>query len=148
MIEEFQQVQEFLKKQIAQQTQQLRDAEIKYINREPREVDVTRIAELEEDIRRRKRKAHALMEELEYCKLELSNREANFNKIFNKNPLVGVMQPIGTLKEKKSPPKKSNSMSKLPPLPLYSPTMTPLPNALQTASFGRMAPHAAQSESN
>ncbi|KAI8832474.1 hypothetical protein BJ741DRAFT_580193 [Chytriomyces cf. hyalinus JEL632] len=99
MITEFQHVQDFLKKQIANQLKLLEEADVKYINREPRDVDVAKIAELEEDIRRRKRKAHALMEELEYCKLELSNREANFNKIFNKNPLVGVIQPIGMGKE-------------------------------------------------
>ncbi|KAJ3247620.1 hypothetical protein HDU78_003733 [Chytriomyces hyalinus] len=147
MITEFQHVQDFLKKQIANQLKLLEEADVKYINREPRDVDVAKIAELEEDIRRRKRKAHALMEELEYCKLELSNREANFNKIFNKNPLVGVIQPIGVGKDRKPPPpKKSNSMSKLPPLPLYSPSMTPLPPALQSVPIARMAT-AAKSES-
>ncbi|KAJ3238156.1 hypothetical protein HDU81_008303 [Chytriomyces hyalinus] len=147
MITEFQHVQDFLKKQIANQLKLLEEADVKYVNREPRDVDVAKIAELEEDIRRRKRKAHALMEELEYCKLELSNREANFNKIFNKNPLVGVIQPLGTGKDRKpAPPKKSNSMSKLPPLPLYSPSMTPLPPALQSVPIARMAT-AAKSES-
>ncbi|ORY35145.1 hypothetical protein BCR33DRAFT_503794 [Rhizoclosmatium globosum] len=96
MIKDFEQAQDFLRKQIANQQKLLEEAALKYINRESREDDVKKIAELEEDIKRRKRKAHTLMEELEYCKLELSNREANFNKIFNKHPLVGVMQSVGT----------------------------------------------------
>ncbi|KAJ3186437.1 hypothetical protein HK101_009645 [Irineochytrium annulatum] len=94
MLTEFEKAQTFLKKQIANQAKQLQDADLKYINREPREVDLQRIADLEEDIRRRKRRAAALAEELDYCKLELNNREANFNKIFNKNPLVGVIEPL------------------------------------------------------
>ncbi|KAJ3206831.1 hypothetical protein HDU82_004285, partial [Entophlyctis luteolus] len=108
MIKEFEVAQDYLKKQIANQTKLLEEAAIKYINRESREDDVLRIAALEEDIAKRKKRAQAMMviihslnfldkikkEELEYCKLELSNREANFNKIFNKHPLVGLMQPV------------------------------------------------------
>ncbi|KAI9352620.1 hypothetical protein BDR26DRAFT_849571 [Obelidium mucronatum] len=138
MIRDFEQAQEFLKKQIAHQAKLLEEAAVKYINRESRDDDVAKIAELEEDIKKRKKKAHTMMEELEYCKLELSNREANFNKIFNKHPLVGVIQPItmgNSLKDKKMMPKKSNSMSKLPPL--FSPSMTPIPPVLQSMSIGR-----------
>lgn len=32
------------------------------------------------------------MEELKYFKLELLNREENFNKMFGRSPTVGVMQ--------------------------------------------------------
>ncbi|KAJ3025703.1 UNVERIFIED_CONTAM: hypothetical protein HDU68_006785 [Siphonaria sp. JEL0065] len=137
MIKDFEKAQDFLKMQIAHQAKLLEEAALKYVNRESRDDDVAKIAELEEDIKKRKKKAHTMMEELEYCKLELSNREANFNKIFNKHPLVGVIQPItmGNSKDKKTMPKKSNSMSKLPPL--YSPTMTPLPPALQSISICR-----------
>ncbi|KAJ3278856.1 hypothetical protein HK104_001969, partial [Borealophlyctis nickersoniae] len=93
MLREFEQAQAFLKREIANQAK-LYDAEIKYINREPREVDLQRIEELEDDIRRRKRKIAGLMGELDYYRLELNNREANFNKIFNKTPLVGIIQPL------------------------------------------------------
>ncbi|KAJ3082691.1 hypothetical protein HK102_001508, partial [Quaeritorhiza haematococci] len=102
MLSEFEQAQNFLKKQIAHLQKQVQDAEQKYINREPREIDLKRISELEDDIRRRKRKIQqlsptpvikSLQEEIEHFKLELNNREANFNKIFNKTPLVGVLQP-------------------------------------------------------
>ncbi|KAJ3331977.1 hypothetical protein HDU76_001651 [Blyttiomyces sp. JEL0837] len=121
MLKEFEQAQTILKKEIAKLTKQLEDADVKYQNREPREVDVQKIFDLEEDIKRRKRKTMTLTEELEYCKLELRNREANFNKIFNKSPLVGVIQPthLNGKIEKINIAKresKSDQGAKLPPL--------------------------------
>ncbi|KAJ3413612.1 hypothetical protein HDV05_007756 [Chytridiales sp. JEL 0842] len=132
MIEQFEQAQNFLKKQIQAQAKQLEEADLRYINREPREVDLQRIAELEDEIRRRKRKTNALTDELDYCKLEMYNRELNFNKIFSKSPLVGVIDPIAAkMKAKKEHPShpglppKADSLPRLPPL--YSPQMTPSP---------------------
>ncbi|KAI9333920.1 hypothetical protein DFJ73DRAFT_764211 [Zopfochytrium polystomum] len=180
MIKEFEAAQEFFKKQIALHQKQLKDADIKYENREPREVDLKKIADLEEDVRRRKKKAAALAVEFSRgfalfiflepncptatnvalqrraypcpvvrpfpnfrppshflfllhsahtrCptqSLELNNREANFNKIFNKTPLVGVIQPISLSTAKHPPMKKEKSNNRLPPL--YSPQSTPPP---------------------
>ncbi|KAJ3066924.1 hypothetical protein HDU98_009837 [Podochytrium sp. JEL0797] len=98
MIKDFEQAQEYLKKQIANQVTLLEEAALKYINRESRDDDLATIASLHQDIQTRKRRQKVMLEELEYCKLELSNREANFNKIFNKHPLVGVIKPysVGT----------------------------------------------------
>lgn len=42
-------------------------------------------------------------EKLDFYKLELSNRETNFNKIFNSRPIVGTVKPIGELNP---PPQK------------------------------------------
>lgn len=39
----------------------LQEADVKYVNREPREADLRRIAELEEDVKRRRRKVAGLM---------------------------------------------------------------------------------------
>ena len=61
MLTEFEQAQIFLKKQIANQQKLLHQAELKYENREPREVDVKNISDLEEDIKRRKRRMQALL---------------------------------------------------------------------------------------
>ncbi|KNC98974.1 uncharacterized protein SPPG_05930 [Spizellomyces punctatus DAOM BR117] len=124
MLREFEHAQTYLKKQIATQKNQLHEADIKYINREPREVDVQRIAQLEEDLRQAKQIIEALMEELQYYKLELNNREANFNKIFNKAPVVGVIQPIGlSTRQNKSNSRSYPSLnsSRLPPLPTPQP---------------------------
>ncbi|KAI9208659.1 uncharacterized protein BJ171DRAFT_489595 [Polychytrium aggregatum] len=125
MIREFEQAQNFLKKQIAQQAKQLQEADLRYINREPREVDLRHIAELEEEIKRRKKKISGLHDELDYYKLEMNNREASFNKIFNKTPLVGVMQPPTATPKgaKKTPGDKSDPRKeRLPPLYLLSTT--------------------------
>ncbi|KAI8847669.1 hypothetical protein BC829DRAFT_237072 [Chytridium lagenaria] len=129
MVIEFDKAQSFLKKQIAAQAKQwdftltininyirLQDADLRYINREPREADLQRIAELEDDIKRRKRKITALTEELDYYRLELNNREANFNKIFNKTPLVGVIEPLKFSPKFVKQGNKKETPSRLPPL--------------------------------
>ncbi|KAJ3099061.1 hypothetical protein HDU97_003494 [Phlyctochytrium planicorne] len=117
MMKEFDKAQTYLKKQITAQAKQLQEADLRYINREPREVDLQKISELEDDIKRRKRKVASLMEELDYYKLELNNREANFNKIFNKTPLVGVIEPL-KYSPKMLPGRESKkeTPSRLPPL--------------------------------
>ncbi|RKO94808.1 hypothetical protein BDK51DRAFT_30963 [Blyttiomyces helicus] len=61
MLRDFENAQAFLKKQIANHIKSIEDAEVRYINREPRAVDLQRIEELEEDIKRRKRKIAQLM---------------------------------------------------------------------------------------
>ncbi|KAJ3343151.1 hypothetical protein HDU93_009701 [Gonapodya sp. JEL0774] len=90
MLKEFEKAQAFLRKKITELEKSLEDAGLKYINRESREDDVKRIAELEEELKRRKRAITTLKEEIEHYKLELNNREANFNRIFNARPVVGV----------------------------------------------------------
>ncbi|KAI8811839.1 hypothetical protein BJ742DRAFT_104093 [Cladochytrium replicatum] len=132
MLQEFEQAQQFLKKQVMTQAKQLQEADLRYINREPREVDLTRIAELEDDVKRRKRKIAALMEEVEFFKLELNNREANFNRIFNKTPIVGLIEPlkfVGTQKKRDGRPDMSQRLPPLqasvPPAAITNPSSTP-----------------------
>lgn len=74
----------------------LEAAELKYINREPRVIDLERIADLEHVLRLADNRAEDLEDELNRMKLELSNRETSFNKIFNNTPIVGFINPIGT----------------------------------------------------
>ncbi|KAI9090436.1 hypothetical protein DFS34DRAFT_672258 [Phlyctochytrium arcticum] len=118
MIKEFEQAQAFLKRQIQNQKNALQEADQKYLNREPREMDTQRIADLEKDLGRGKDIITALMEELQYYKLEMNNRETSFNKIFNKTPMVGLMQPTLGLNKMKSPSRSLANLasSKLPPL--------------------------------
>ncbi|KAL2912999.1 hypothetical protein HK105_207454 [Polyrhizophydium stewartii] len=119
MLQDFEKAKAFLKKQIANQAKQLQDAEIKYINREPREADLAAISQLEQSVAGLNRRISALSEELEYYRLEMNNREANFNKIFNKSPIVGLMQPLAVSQKKpkqKERPDASSSNPKLPPL--------------------------------
>jgi hypothetical protein len=61
----------------------------RFDHREPRAEDVARIRELEEygvQAEKTKRKA---IEEMKYYKLELLNREENYNKTFGRSPMVG-----------------------------------------------------------
>ena len=64
------------------------------LRRESRPEDIERIRQLaalcaQKDILVRK-----TQEEMKYFKLELMNREENFNKTFNRNPTVGVMSVV------------------------------------------------------
>ncbi|XJO75647.1 hypothetical protein BDV3_006292 [Batrachochytrium dendrobatidis] len=123
MLQDFEKAKLFLKKQISLQAKQLQDADIKYINREPRDVDIQTISELKQQIDGQKEKISSLLGELNYFKREMNNRDATFNKIFSKTPIVGVMQPM-TLAQKKAKIREKTELSqshqKLPPLFLNS----------------------------
>lgn len=74
--------------------------------RESRPEDVARIEELTQQMKDMKRLVKKTQEEMIYFKRELLNREENFNKRFNANPNVGVMQVIKP-KDAKQPPGKA-----------------------------------------
>lgn len=63
-----------------------------YDNRPSREEDVRRIRKLEADAIESRNVAARAREEMAFFKRELLNREENYNKKFNANPVVGVMQ--------------------------------------------------------
>ena len=106
----------------------LKEADLKYINREPREIDLITIRELEEELKRRKKKIQALIEETKHIKLELANREDNLNRMFNTRPNVGVLRPQD-FAAKRSPRansserRPSSSKQRLPPLMASAPTL-------------------------
>lgn len=64
----------------------------RYDNRPSREEDVRRIRKLEADAIESRNVAARAREEMAFFKRELLNREENYNKKFNANPVVGVMQ--------------------------------------------------------
>lgn len=64
----------------------------RYENRPSREEDVKRIRQLEADAIESRNVAARAREEMAFFKRELLNREENYNKKFNANPVVGVMQ--------------------------------------------------------
>ncbi|CAB1115098.1 unnamed protein product [Ectocarpus sp. CCAP 1310/34] len=65
-----------------------------YENRPSREEDVKRIRQLEADAIESRNVAARAREEMAFFKRELLNREENYNKKFNANPVVGVMQVV------------------------------------------------------
>lgn len=99
------------------QCNRLHEADVKYENREPREIDLRKISELEGTILDREKDIQKLQSELQYYRLEMNNREMSFNRIFNKSPLVGLVSPVHTniMKTKGGAPRR-NSNPKLPPL--------------------------------
>lgn len=63
----------------------------RFESREPRVEDLARIRELEDACRELDRERKKAVEDMKYFKLELVNREENYNKTFGRQPLVGLM---------------------------------------------------------
>lgn len=105
VINEFEKVKNCLKKEISNQSRlycsliRLDEAAEKYINREPRQIDLDVINNLNLQLTALHKKQAELNvsfvneAELKTYRLEMRNREESFNKIFNNSPLVGIMQP-------------------------------------------------------
>ena len=72
----------------------LEEAEEKFRNRPSRDDDVMLINELQQRIFEQDLQCKQLNEERKLYRLELVNREENFNKVFNTAPNVGFMNPI------------------------------------------------------
>ena len=69
-----------------------KDTEEKYRQRPSREEDVLYINQLQEKLRKQELVCQKLNDEKKYYKLELVNREENFNKVFSNSPKVGLFQ--------------------------------------------------------
>eukprot|EP00062_Callorhinchus_milii_P014336 gi/632963385/ref/XP_007897850.1/ PREDICTED: protein FAM184A isoform X2 [Callorhinchus milii] len=100
MLTEFDKAQELLKEKISVSEHMLEEAEEKYRNREARPEDLQFINELKEMITERDQLMKKLMDDKKFYQLELVNRETNFNKVFNANPNVGVINPLAKQKKK------------------------------------------------
>lgn len=81
--------------------ERLRDAQkeyadllAKYRNRESRQEDVARIQQLEQELVAKEELVQKTREEMMYFKREMLNREESYNQKFNRQPNVGVMNPI------------------------------------------------------
>ncbi|KAF4650107.1 hypothetical protein FOZ61_000664 [Perkinsus olseni] len=65
-----------------------------YDNRPSREEDVVRIDHLTGELKRLNHSYEELAERMKVYKLELINREQNYNKVFGANPTIGVYNPL------------------------------------------------------
>lgn len=72
----------------------------KYQNRDSRPEDLHQIAQLQNELKERTDHIAALTDNLERVRREVMNREENYNRRFNNNPVVGVMN---VLKQPKAP---------------------------------------------
>lgn len=108
--EEFIKSQEMMAEQNRLLTERLAQVEDKFANRPSRPEDLKRIEELREGLKRKELTIKKMAQEMKFFKLELLNREQNFNKMFNRAPNVGVMQVV------KSKPPVGPSKKALPPM--------------------------------
>jgi len=70
--------------------------------RESRPEDTRRIHDLKKLLKKQQFGVDEMQQQMEYFKMELMNREENFNKVFGRQPVVGVMDIFsGKKKEKK-----------------------------------------------
>ena len=70
------------------------DLKILFEQRPSRVEDIETIKMLKREIGVREDEIRKLQESMKFFKLELVNREHNYNKIFNANPHIGVLNPL------------------------------------------------------
>merc|ERR1712232_1369240 len=83
---------------LQQRVQELQDL---YDQRPSREEDVERIEALEAEVEEKENTIRKLVDEMQFYKLELVNREQNYNKVFGATPLVGTLNPVAAQAGKK-----------------------------------------------
>jgi len=93
MQRQFLSAQELLQKQVQLLQEQYAELQALYSNRPSREEDLDRIGALEREIAEKTQQLQTMAETLQKFKLELVNREQNYNKVFGSSPNVGVMDP-------------------------------------------------------
>ena len=72
-----------------------------YENRPSREEDLQKIHELDAELEEREENYRKLWDEMNFYKLELHNREMNYNKMFGANPTVGTVDPTAVNQKSK-----------------------------------------------
>lgn len=63
-------------------------------DRPSKEEDLRLIQKLQQLLEQREEELRRAWQELKFFKLELINRENNYNKMFNANPNIGVLDPF------------------------------------------------------
>nr|XP_014346228.1 PREDICTED: protein FAM184A isoform X3 [Latimeria chalumnae] len=133
MLVDFNEAQELLKDKISALRISLEEVEEKYQNRESRPEDLQFISDLKDMIAERDQLIKKLMDDKKFYQLELVNRETNFNKVFNANPNVGVINPL--VKQKRKNDKSVNRFVSVPNLSALEPGGVgnghPQPNRLE-----------------
>ncbi|KAA6319921.1 MAG: hypothetical protein EZS28_054757, partial [Streblomastix strix] len=91
--EDFEKAQKHLEEQLGQMQDELADAIHRYESRDPRPEDVARIRQLEASLAEKDHLISRMKEEVKFFKLELINREENYNKTFGRS--VNVQPTFG-----------------------------------------------------
>ena len=76
--------------------------EARFRNREPRKEDTERIRELEMVVAKQQTVVEQTLNEIKFYKLELLNREENYNQRFGGSPKVGVINVLKQTKHRRN----------------------------------------------
>jgi chromosome segregation ATPase len=94
MNDQFERARRLQEQQIEMLQQRLQELQDLYDNRPSREEDLEKIIQLEQDLREKEAAYKRMYDEMQFYKLELVNREQNYNKVFGASPQVGVVNPL------------------------------------------------------
>lgn len=96
--EQFDRARHLQEMQMEMQQQRIIELQNLYNSRPSREEDLQLIAHLETDVQAKSAHIKKLLDDMQFYKLELVNREQNYNKVFGAAPTVGIMNPIAAKK--------------------------------------------------
>ena len=91
---EFGKASELMEERYRQLSERFGELQELYEGRPSRPEDLELIRQLQEEIAQKDALLRKAAEDMKFYKLELINREENFNKMFGTNPNVGVMNPL------------------------------------------------------
>lgn len=100
--DQFDRARELQDMQIAMLQQRLQELQELYDSRPSRPEDLEHITALTIEVQEKDEMVKRLVEEMKFYKLELTNREQNYNKVFGASPTVGVMNPIAAKRNAQS----------------------------------------------
>lgn len=107
--QDFQNTTEMMEERYRELQIQFNDLQEMYDNRPSRHEDIALIKHLQDDVANKEEALRKAYEDMKFYKLELINREENYNKVFGANPSVGVLNPLVT--NKKPKPGKTSAIS-------------------------------------
>ncbi|XP_065919483.1 protein FAM184A-like isoform X2 [Dysidea avara] len=99
LLADFNKAKDILNTELTISKERLEDMKRRYQNRESRPEDLEQIRYWKNIGSEQEAELSQLMSEKRFYQLELVNREQNYNKVFNANPTIGVLDPLQTKKK-------------------------------------------------
>eukprot|EP00826_Nyctotherus_ovalis_P039639 TRINITY_DN3823_c0_g4_i2.p3 TRINITY_DN3823_c0_g4~~TRINITY_DN3823_c0_g4_i2.p3 ORF type:complete len:214 (+),score=111.39 TRINITY_DN3823_c0_g4_i2:1212-1853(+) len=94
MKEQFSNASELLDQKHKQLEEKFDELQLLYDNRPSRNEDLELIRELTEQCKEKEARLRKAAEDMKFYKLELQNREENYNKVFGSKPVIGFYNPL------------------------------------------------------
>lgn len=92
--QEFMKTQELMEEKYKQLEVRYEELQMIYDGRPSRPEDMQLIQQIQQELQKKDQALKQAHEDMKFYKLELINREENFNNMFGKHPTVGVMDPL------------------------------------------------------